>query len=204
MNVEATRTVTFTRMGDATPEDMELIVGEAQRHRNENLLNTIVAQLRSMRGHTFGYQIDRYEHSLQSASRAHREGARVDLVVAALLHDIGDDFSPDNHSEVAAAILRPFLDDEAVWVVKHHGVFQMYHYGAKIGISPDARERYRDAPYFDSCAHFCAAWDAESFDPDYESLPLEFFMPMLEEVFARPPKAFGDASLGSDELANPA
>ncbi len=117
------------------------------------------------------------------------------MVIAALLHDIGDDLCPDNHSEVAAAILRPVLDDEAVWIVKHHGVFQTYHYGDKLGIPTDSRDRYRDSPYFDSCAHFCAAWDQESFDPDYDSEPLEFFMPMLEEVFSRPPRAWGDQNL---------
>jgi predicted HD phosphohydrolase len=190
-----TQQVSFTRLDDATTEEIQLIASEAARHRTENLVPSLLRQFRALAGHTYGYRVDRYTHSLQSATRAHREGARVDLVVAALLHDIGDDLSPDNHSEVAAAILRPFLDDESVWVVKHHGVFQTYHYGAAMGIPTDARERYRDSPYFDTCAHFCAAWDAESFDPDYDSLPLEHFIPMLEEVFAREPRVWGDPDL---------
>lgn len=189
------QTVSFTRMGDATREEMELISAEAARHRQENLIASIVKQLKSMAGHTYGYQVDRLEHSLQSATRAYREGARVDMVVAALVHDIGDDLSPDNHSEVAAAILRPFADDEAVWVVKHHGVFQTYIYGDALGIPTDGREKYRDSPYFDSCAHFCEAWDAESFDPNYDTLPFDFFLPMLEEVFGRQPKVWGDPNL---------
>ncbi len=113
-------------MDDATVAEMELIRDEAAVHRRDHWLGTVVRLLESMKGYTFGYRVDRYEHSLQSATRAHREGARVDLVVAALLHDIGDDLCPDNHSEVAAAILRPVLDDEAVWVVRHHGVFQTF------------------------------------------------------------------------------
>ncbi|TCN47340.1 putative HD phosphohydrolase [Rhodococcus sp. SMB37] len=193
--VDNTRTVEFSRMDDATAAEMELIRDEAAVHRRDHWLATVVRLLESMKGYTFGYRVDRYEHSLQSATRAHREGARVDLVVAALLHDIGDDLCPDNHSEVAAAILRPVLDDEAVWIVKHHGVFQTYHYGDKLGIPTDSRDRYRDSPYFDTCAHFCGAWDQESFDPDYDTEPLEFFMPMLEEVFSRPPRTWGDQDL---------
>lgn len=193
------KTVQFSRMDDATVAEMELIRDEAAVHRRDHWLETIVRLLESMKGYTFGYRVDRYEHSLQSATRAHREGARVDLVMAALLHDIGDDLSPDNHSEVAAAILKPVLDDEAVWVVKHHGVFQTYHYGEKLGIPSDTRERYRDSPYFDTCAHFCAAWDQESFDPNYDSEPLEFFLPMLEEVFSRAPKVWGDPALAEQQ-----
>lgn len=185
-------TVNFTSMDDATQEEMELIASEAATHRSNHLLPNIVSLLTAMSGNTFGYQVDRLEHSLQSATRAHREGARVDMVVAALLHDMGDDFAPDNHSEVAAAILKPFLDEEAVWVVKHHGLFQSYHYGDAMGVPKDGRDIYRDSPYFDTCAHFCAAWDSVSFDPNYDSLPLEFFMPMLEEVFSREPQAFSN------------
>jgi len=182
-------------MDDATAAEMELIRDEAAIHRRDHWLDTIVRLLESVKGYPFGYRADRYKHSLQSAIRAHREGARVDLVIAALLHDIGDDLCPDNHSEVAAAILRPVLDDEAVWVVKHHGVFQTYHYGDKLGIPTDSRDRYRDSPYFGTCAHVCAAWDQESFGPDYNSEPLESFMPILEEVFSRPLARGGDQDL---------
>ncbi|MFF5259899.1 HD domain-containing protein [Actinomadura viridis] len=191
----APRTVSFTRMDDATPEEMALIRDEAAAHKAEHWMNNVVRLLEAMRGHTFGYRVDRYEHSLQSATRAHRDGARTDIVVAALLHDIGDDLCPDNHSEVAAAILRPVLDEEALWIVKHHGVFQTYHYGEQLGIPRDARDKYRDSPYFDACAHFCAAYDQVSFDPGYDSEDLEFFMPMLREVFGRPLKVWGDPDL---------
>ncbi|CAM3183802.1 HD domain-containing protein [Nocardioides dubius] len=191
--------VSFTSMDDATPEEIKLIASEAARHRTENLVPNLVRQLEAMQGHTYGYRVDRYTHSLQSATRALREGAETDMIVAALLHDIADDLSPDNHSEVAAAILKPFVSDEAWWVVKHHGVFQTYHYGEAMGIPTDSRERYRDSEYFDSCAHFCAAWDAVSFDPDYDTLPLEEFMPLLREVFGREPKSWGDPDLQLEE-----
>ena len=189
------KTVSFTRMDDASVEDMELIRDEAANHRTENWLNSLVERLEAMQGYTFGYQVDRYTHSLQAATRAYRDGAGVDMVVAALLHDIGDDLCPDNHSEVAAAILKPVLDDEAVWVVRHHGLFQTYHYGDKLGVSKDGREKYRDSPYFDACARFCDKYDQSAFDPAYDSENLEFFMPMLREVFSRPPKTWGDPDI---------
>lgn len=188
----APRTVSFTRMDDATPDEMALIANEAAAHRAAHWMDNVIGLLRAQRGYTFGYRVDRYEHSLQSATRAHRDGARPDIVVAALLHDIGDDLCPDNHGEVAAAILRPVLDEEALWIIKHHGLFQTYHYGEQMGIPRDGRDAHRDSPYFDSCAHFCAAYDQASFDPDYDSEDLEFFMPTLREVFGRPTRAWGD------------
>jgi predicted HD phosphohydrolase len=127
---------------------------------------------------------------LQTATRAHRDGARVDMVVAALFHDIGDILAPANHSELAASILQPYLDEESTWVVRHHGVFQGYHYWDKIGLDPNTRDRYRDSPFFDAASHFCGEWDQVAFDPTYDTLPLSFFEPMVREVFARPATGF--------------
>ncbi len=187
------RTVGFTGW-TTPPSPIGADPGRGRRARRDHWLGTVVRLLESMKGYTFGYRVDRYEQSLQSATRAHREGARVDLVVAALLHDIGDDLCPDNHSEVAAAILRPVLDDEAVWVVRHHGCSRL-SLRREAGRTPRQPRPVQGFAYFDTCAHFCAAWDQESFDPEYDSEPLEFFMPMLEEVFSRPPKVWGDQDL---------
>lgn len=183
--------VSFTKMEDGTAEELQLIVRLATEHKRQYLVGNVLALLEQMKHEKLGYRVDRYEHSLQSATRAHRDGARVDMVVAALLHDVGDVIAPDNHSEVAAQILRPYVDDEAFWVVQHHGVFQGYHYWDKIGFDPNSRDKFRDSPHFDAAAHFCAAWDQTAFDPNYDTLPLEFFVPMVEEVFARPASGFG-------------
>src|SRR4051812_11425427 len=182
--------VAFTKMSDATTEEITSIFETATAQLNKELVNELFKMLDALKGETFGYRVDRYEHSLQSATRALRDGARTDMIVAALLHDIGDAIAPANHSRLAAAIVEPYLDDEATWVVRHHGVFQQYHYGDALGIGSDAREQFRGSPYFDACATFCADWDQVSFDPAYESLPLETFEPMVREVFARPPKPF--------------
>lgn len=185
------RQASFTRMEDATSGEVALVVEQAQGHLRANLVDHLLGLLEGMRGPLLGFQVDRYEHSLQTASRAHRDGARPDLVVAALLHDVADNIAPTNHSEVAAAILGPYLDEEATWVVRHHGVFQGYHYWHKMGEDRHARDRYRSSPHFAAAAHFCGAWDQEAFDPAYDTLGLDVFVPVVREVLARPAAAFG-------------
>jgi predicted HD phosphohydrolase len=190
----ATSAGSFTRMDDATAEELAVVVAEAEVHLHERLADRLLEQLDTLKGPTLGYQVDRYEHSLQTATRALRDGATTDMVVAALLHDVGDALAPANHSELAACILAPYVDEETTWVVRHHGVFQGYHYWHKIGFDRDARERYRGSPHFDAAAHFCAAWDQEAFDPDYDTLSLDAFEPLVREVFGRPASGFGDGS----------
>lgn len=178
-------TVSFTRMDEGTPEDYALLARlEAAyvAHLPDRLLATLDALKVSMPG----YQVSRYEHSLQSATRALRDGRDEEYVVAALLHDIGDELAPYTHGEMVAAILKPYVSEEICWVVGHHGVFQQFHYGPASGDDPDARDRYRDHPWFDACAEFCAEYDQNCFDPAYESLPLEHFEPMVRRVFAEP------------------
>ncbi len=135
------RVVGFTRMDESTKEDIALIFTESKKFLNDRLVDTMVDLLDSLKGPTLGYQVDRYEHSLQTASRAYREGARTDLIVAALLHDVGDAMAPANHAELAASIVRPYLDAESTWVVQHHGIFQGYHYWDRLGLDTDAREK---------------------------------------------------------------
>ena len=179
-------TVKFTQMKDGDREDYAFL----DRHERayaagtaDRLLTAMVELDKSLSG----YQISRLGHSLQSATRAWRGGADTDWVVSALLHDIGDIYAPYNHDEYAAAILRPFVREQCAWVVEKHGDFQLVYYAEHVGANPDKRERYRESPYFEDCAAFCEAWDQSSFDPDYETLPLEFFAPMVREVFARKP-----------------
>ena len=131
------------------------------------------------------------EHSLQSATRAHRDGADEEMVVAALLHDIGDLLSPYNHSEMAAAVLRPYVSEKTYWIVRHHGLFQSYYYAHHSGGDRNARDAYRDHPWYQATVDFCERWDQSSFDPEYDSLPLEFFEPVVKRVFAREPFGLG-------------
>ncbi len=179
--------VSFTQMKDGTREDYEFLTAheiDHTKHTAQRLLKALVELDESLSG----YQITRLGHSVQSATRAWRDGADIDWVVGALLHDIGDIYAPYNHDEYAATILKPFVREQVTWCVATHGDFQMLYYGHHLdGADPNKRDRHAGHAYFDDCAEFCERWDQASFDPGYDTLPLEFFAPMVEEVFARTP-----------------
>ncbi len=178
-------TVSFTRMADGTQADYELLEESEQRYV-EGLADRVLAAIRDLGEGIDGYKVSRLEHSVQSATRAYRDGRDNEYIVAALVHDVGDSLAPWSHSEMAAAVLRPFVRPELHWIVKHHGLFQLYYYGHFVGEDRNARDRLKDHEYYDACVEFCDLYDQESFDPEYDSLPLEFFEPILREVFAAP------------------
>ena len=174
--------VSFTRMEDGTKEDYELLTAkEADLHAG--YVDRLLTWLSWNEGDT-GYQISRFEHSLQSATRAHQDGHDEEFVVCCLLHDIGDFISPANHSQVAAAILRPFVSEKNHWIVQHHGLFQGYYYFHHFGRDRDARDVYKNHEWYGATIEFCAEYDQNCFDPEFESLPLSFFEPMVRRVFA--------------------
>jgi len=178
--------VKFTQMKDGDKEDYEFLTAheiEYTKGTADRLLKALVELDESLSG----YQITRLGHSVQSATRAWRDGADIDWIVSALLHDIGDIYAPYNHDEYAATILRPFVREQCSWVVQAHGDFQMVYYATHVGGDPNKRDRHADSPYFEDCAQFCERWDQSSFDPDYDTKPIEFFADMVREVFARTP-----------------
>ena len=134
-----------------------------------------------------GYQVSRLEHSLQSATKAFKNGESEEMVVAALLHDIGDELAPMNHSEYAAAILKPYVSKKTHWIIEKHGEFQMFYYAHYLGGDKNKRDKYKGHAYFQDTVDFCEKYDQNSFDPDYKSLPLEFFEPILKKIFSRKP-----------------
>lgn len=177
--------VKFTAMKDGDREDYEFaakLETDFAAGTGERLLKALL----DLEDGMAGYQVSRLDHSLQSATRAWRDGADIDWVVAALLHDIGDTYAPYNHAAYAAAILKPFVREQCTWVVETHGDFQRLYYAHHLGGNRNAREQYRGHPYFDDCAEFCERWDQASFDPAYPQEGLEFFEDMVREVFARP------------------
>mgnify|MGYP001818502558 CR=1 FL=1 len=178
--------VSFTQMKDGTKEDYDFLT-EHETDYAKGTADRLLKALVNLDESLSGYQITRLGHSLQSATRAERDGADTDWIVSALLHDIGDIFAPYTHDEYAATILRPFVREQCTWVVEKHGDFQMLYYGHHVGGNQHKRDAYKGHVYFDDCAEFCERWDQSSFDPDYDSLPLEFFAPMVREVFARAP-----------------
>lgn len=174
---------TFTRMIDGTAENWKYILDLTEKNKEVELVRNVLGLLHATEGPKLGYPIDRFQHSLQSATRAVRDNADTETVVCALLHDIGDTISPDNHSQVAAAILRPYVSEKNYWVVQHHGLFQGYYYYDKIGKDPNVRDRFLGHPNFEACERFCRDWDQCSFDPNYDTLSLEYFEPMVRQVF---------------------
>jgi predicted HD phosphohydrolase len=177
------KTVSFTRMADGTDEDYALLRTCELEHM-ESLAGRLLRGLEDERESVEGYQVTRYEHVLQAATRAARAGESEEYVVATLFHDIGDLLAPDQHGEVAAAILAPYVSGELAWIVRHHGLFQTYYYAHHYGDDRNARDRYLGHPYYASCARFCEEYDQNSFDPAYDTEPISFFEPMVRRVFA--------------------
>ena len=175
----------FTAMTEGTQEDWTTI----SRHFMEfaaKLPDRVLAHLKLLDGDYGGFPVDRLQHSLQTATRAHRDGRAEDYVVMALIHDIGDTLGSFNHPEIAAAMLRPFVSEELHWVAEKHGVFQGYYFFHYLGLDRDLREQYRGHPHFEYCAQFCHLYDQNSFDPAYDSMPLEAFEPMMRRVMEVP------------------
>ncbi|MGB3828507.1 MAG: HD domain-containing protein [Ornithinimicrobium sp.] len=178
------KTVSFTRMADGTAEEYEFL-SEFERADLVAFPDRVLQWLKTM-DEPSGYRITRLEHCLQAATRAHRAGEDEETVVCTLLHDVGDYLAPANHSEVAAAMLRPYVSDKNYWIVKHHGVFQGVYYFHHQGLDPNARDRWREHPYYQATVDFCADYDQCSFDPDYDWEPLGFFEPMVQRVLSTP------------------
>ncbi|SDL91296.1 HD domain-containing protein [Maricaulis salignorans] len=178
----------FRAMEEGTAEDWAAIAG-AFGPFAAALPERVLAHLRLLDGDYGGFPIDRLQHSLQTATRAHRDGRDEEYVVMALLHDIGDTLGSYNHPDIAAAILAPFLSEENNWIVAKHGIFQGYYFFHHLGMDRDMREQFRDHKYFAACQEFCETYDQAAFDPDYVSEPLEFFEPMVRRVMAAPKRS---------------
>lgn len=180
--------VDFTAMEDGTRSDYDLVF-EHDAENGRNLLNRILIWLKMMEGES-PYKISRLDHVLQTATRAEKDGADNEMIVCALLHDIGDVLAPTNHAQVAAALLRPYVSEKNYWIVLHHGLFQGYYWMHHYDKDRDARDKLKDHPYYEACVEFCARWDQVSFDPNYDTYPLEHFIPVLKEVFSKEPASF--------------
>ena len=180
--------VGFTSMDQGTREDYDLIALHDSENARE-LSTRVIEWLKMMDGHS-PYQISRLQHSLQTATRAEEDGADTETIVCALLHDIGDVISPANHSQVSAALLRPYISEKNYWIVLHHGLFQGYYWMHHYDQDKNSRDEHKNHPYYRDCINFCANWDQKSFDPNYKSKSLEHFIPMIDEIFSRDPHSF--------------
>ena len=185
----------FHAMTEGTSQDWQAIsVANAAFARA--LPDRLLTHLELLRGDCGGFAIDRLEHSLQTATRAHRDGRDEEYVVCALIHDIGDILGPSNHAEIGAVILKPYVSERNHWMMDHHGIFQGYYFFHHLGLDRDMREQFRGHPDFEYTAQFCHLYDQTAFDPAYDSMPLEAFEPMLRRVVAAPKRSIYNRVLG--------
>ena len=178
--------VNFTEMKNGSREDYELLEKyekNFERKTADRLLKYLASQTTTLEG----YQITRLEHSLQAATRAYKNGESEEMVVATLLHDIGDDLAPMNHSQYAASIIRPYVSEKTYWIILHHGLFQTYYSAHHLGGNRNARDKFKDHKYYQDTVDFCEKYDQSSFDPNYKSMSLEEFEPMVKKIFDRKP-----------------
>ena len=175
----------FHAMTESTMEDWAAIGRAAQGHRGQHV-DQIVNHLNLLKGDTGGFAVDRLEHSLQTATRAHQAGQDEEYVVCALVHDIGDMLLPASHAELGAAILKPYISERNFWMMEKHGIFQGYYFFHHLGLDRDMRDAYRGHPDFEYTAQFCHLYDQNSFDPAFQSMPLEAFVPMMRRVMETP------------------
>ena len=186
--VEQEARATFTAMTESTAADWGIIERAAIAF-NDGLADRILEHLKLLKGDCGGFAVDRFEHSLQSASLAFRDGKDEEYVVCALLHDMGDVLASTNHAELAATVLKPFVSEENWWLLQHHGIFQGYYFFHHLGLDRDMREKFRGHPYFERTALFCARHDQNAFDPHHDTMPLEAFVPMVRRVMAHPKRS---------------
>lgn len=178
----------FSDLSLSTAEDWQIINKEFT-HFKKSLADRIVRHMQLLEGDFGGFPIDRLSHCTQSATRAAKNGESDEYVVCALLHDIGDTLGTYNHPDVAATILEPFVTEENHWIVKHHGIFQGYHFFHHFGLDRNLRDRFRNTPYFEATERFVRLYDAPAFDTSYKSMPLDEFVPVIRKLFSNPRKS---------------
>ena len=176
-------------MKNGTKEDY-LFLDKHEKDFASKTADRIIKYMSGLTETLEGYQVSRLEHSLQSATRAYNNKENEEMIVATLLHDIGDELAPMNHSEYAAAILKPYVSEKTHWIVEKHGEFQTYYYAHYLGGDKYKREKYKDHEFYQDTIDFCEKYDQNSFDPNYKSLPLKFFEPMVKKIFSRKPYSF--------------
>ena len=178
--------VNFTQMKDGTKEEY-LLLNKYEKKYTESTADRILKFMYGLNNSLEGYQITRLEHSLQTATRALNDKAEDEMIVGALLHDIGDELAPLNHSEYAAAIIKPYVSEKTHWIIEKHGIFQMYYYAHHFGSNKNERKKFKGHKYYIDTINFCENWDQKSFDPNFKSLTLKDFEPYVKKIFNRTP-----------------
>ncbi len=173
---------TFTAMDHSTAEQWAVIGAETMANQ-PRVAETVLQMLRELADITDGFATDQLTHCLQTATRAERAGEDDEFVVAALCHDVGKRISVHNHAQIAAEMLKPYVRPDVYDMIRTHQDFQGQHYYHHFGADPDARAQYEGTSFYDMTARFADGYDQNSFDPDYDTLPLEHFEDRVRKVF---------------------
>lgn len=176
----------FSSFSESTKEDWDLIM-EQRKELETSLPERVFEQLEQLRNDYGGFPVDRLEHSLQTATRAERDGRDDEYVLCSLLHDIGDLLTPYNHPDVAAAVLKPFVSKANHWMVKNHDTFQGYYFWHHLGGNRNARDAFINNEHYGYCEEFCAEYDGPAFDPSYDSNSLDYYKSLISDFFSRKP-----------------
>jgi len=178
--------VNFIEMKNGSKEDY-LLLDKHEKKYIEGTADRLIKFMSELSNTLEGYQITRLEHSLQTATRALNDKASEEMIVATLLHDIGDELAPLNHSEYAGTVLKPYVSEKTHWIIEKHGEFQMYYYAHHLDGNRNQRDKYKGHKYYKATVDFCENWDQKSFDPNFKSLSLKDFEPYVKKIFSRTP-----------------
>jgi predicted HD phosphohydrolase len=184
----------FTRMDESTQVDWQIIGGEFMQFA-KGLPDRVLAHLKLLEGDYGGFPIDRYTHCLQTATLALKDGRSDEYVVCALLHDIGDTLGSFNHPDIAAAVLKPFVNEADLFMVQNHGIFQGYNFFHYIGMDRNLRDNFRSSPHYSHTEEFVELYDNRAFDAALETLPISQFEPIVRRVMAQPKQSVYKAAL---------
>jgi predicted HD phosphohydrolase len=181
-NISATP---FRSLREAQKSDYDRMGDEYDEAVAEKTIENLIAILESQKDSFLGARVSLYEHNLQTASRAWRAAEDEETVVMSLFHDMFETLAVKNHGDLVAVMLAPWISPKSHWILSHHEIFQGHYYFEYYGKDKDLRDMYKDKPYYDATVYWCEHYDQASFDPDYPSLPLSHFMPMVKRIFER-------------------
>ena len=105
----------FSRMDEGTDEDFKILQHVHEQNLRE-LPGRLFALLEDLKNDT-AYNVTRYDHCLQAATRALLDGKDDEYVAIALLHDACERLGPFNHGEVIGSILKPFVSRDNLFML---------------------------------------------------------------------------------------
>ncbi|MGA2188964.1 MAG: phosphohydrolase [Steroidobacteraceae bacterium] len=188
MSIVQPERAAFRALSDATSADWAIIERAERAYRGSyGPGGALLSMMRTLAtGDPVGAPVNLYTHCLQTATRVLQAGHDDELVVVALFHDLPEAFSDNHHGLVAAELLAPWISERRRWLLIHHVEFQALHFANHPTRDRNERDKYAGHPCFGETARFCEAYDQNSFDPDFPTLALDAFEPIVRRFFQGP------------------